>query len=177
VDTLRRLALQAGRGDAAALDAVLAATYPQVRRLCLSFAGPADADDVTQDAMMRLVGALPAYRAGASVRTWALSIARHACLDHRRAASRRVAAVGRALAERPRSLECLDDTVAADRLVDGLGPDRREAFVLTQVLGLTYAEAAEVCGCPVGTVRSRVARARADLVAMLVAAEAGADSA
>ena len=49
-------------------------------------------------------------------------------------------------------------------LVDGLDDHRRSAFVLTQVLGLSYAEAAAVCGVPVGTIRSRVARARADLL-------------
>ncbi|MGH9139430.1 MAG: sigma factor-like helix-turn-helix DNA-binding protein, partial [Acidimicrobiales bacterium] len=48
-----------------------------------------------------------------------------------------------------------------------LDPDRREAFVLTQLLGLTYAEAAAVCGCPVGTIRSRVARARDQLIGEL----------
>jgi len=52
-------------------------------------------------------------------------------------------------------------------LVDGLGDDRRLAFVLTQELGLGYAEAAEVCGCPVGTIRSRVARARMDLLSQM----------
>jgi len=50
-----------------------------------------------------------------------------------------------------------------------LSPDRRAAFTLTQVLGLSYEEAAEVVACPVGTIRSRVARARADLVAALAA--------
>jgi RNA polymerase sigma-70 factor (ECF subfamily) len=49
-------------------------------------------------------------------------------------------------------------------LIDGLESQRREALVLTQILGLSYAEAAEVSGCPIGTVRSRVARARDDLV-------------
>ena len=49
-------------------------------------------------------------------------------------------------------------------LLVGLDPDRREAFVLTQVVGLSYEEAAEVLGCPIGTIRSRVARARADLL-------------
>ena len=49
-------------------------------------------------------------------------------------------------------------------LLDVLDHDRREAFVLTQLVGLSYAEAADVCGCPVGTIRSRVARARGDLV-------------
>ena len=56
---------------------------------------------------------------------------------------------------------------AVTDLLGRLSPDRREAFVLTQLLGLPYAEAAEVAGCPVGTIRSRVARARADLVEAL----------
>ena len=57
--------------------------------------------------------------------------------------------------------------VAADDLMVALEPDRRAAFVLTQMLGCSYAEAAAICGCPVGTIRSRVARARDDLDAML----------
>ena len=52
-------------------------------------------------------------------------------------------------------------------LIGALDLDRRTAFVLTQVLGLSYAEAARVCACPLGTIRSRVARARAELVALL----------
>jgi RNA polymerase sigma-70 factor (ECF subfamily) len=48
-----------------------------------------------------------------------------------------------------------------------LEPDRRAAFVLTQLLGCSYAEAAAVCGCPVGAIRSRVARAREDLDVMI----------
>ena len=48
--------------------------------------------------------------------------------------------------------------------------ERREALVLTQVLGLSYAEAAEACGCPIGTIRSRVARAR-DYLLQAVAEE------
>lgn len=54
-----------------------------------------------------------------------------------------------------------------DELLDALEPERRDAFVLTQVLGLSYQEAAEVMECPIGTVRSRVARARMDLAGML----------
>ncbi|MCW6006442.1 hypothetical protein K1W54_17940, partial [Micromonospora sp. CPCC 205371] len=60
-----------------------------------------------------------------------------------------------------------EDGVVLRRLLDDLAPDRREAFVATQVLGLSYEEAAEVCDCPVGTIRSRVARARQDLVAAM----------
>jgi len=61
--------------------------------------------------------------------------------------------------------------VALLDLLDTLDVGRRQAFVLTQLLGLPYAETAAVLDCPVGTVRSRVARARADLVALLRAAE------
>ena len=59
-----------------------------------------------------------------------------------------------------------DPTAAVD-LADGLArlaPERRDAFVLTAMAGLSYVEAAKMCGCPVGTIRSRVARARADLI-------------
>ena len=57
-----------------------------------------------------------------------------------------------------------EDIVEIRMLLDGVDSDRREALLLTQVLGLSYAEAAEICGCPVGTIRSRVARARDDLL-------------
>lgn len=76
----------------------------------------------------------------------------------------------RLLAARGRPADPEPDPAGAlsvEALLRGLESDRRLAFVLTQVLGLSYAEAAEVCGCPVGTIRSRVARARADLVERL----------
>jgi RNA polymerase sigma-70 factor (ECF subfamily) len=65
--------------------------------------------------------------------------------------------------------------VDLDDLLGDLDDDRRAAFVLTQVLGLHYDEAADILGCPVGTIRSRVARARADLVDMLAEPSNGPD--
>jgi RNA polymerase sigma-70 factor (ECF subfamily) len=65
----------------------------------------------------------------------------------------------------------LAEELALRGLVADLDPGRRHAFVLTQVLGLSYADAAVVCGCPIGTIRSRVARAREQLI---VAATEGA---
>jgi RNA polymerase sigma-70 factor, ECF subfamily len=57
--------------------------------------------------------------------------------------------------------------VLSEEALGRLEPDRRSAFALTQLLGFAYATAAEICGCPVGTIRSRVARAREQLVAEL----------
>ena len=62
------------------------------------------------------------------------------------------------------------------QLIGSLDPDRRDAFVLTQILGLSYDEAAEICGCPVGTIRSRVARARTDAVNLLNKASGAAEA-
>ena len=59
--------------------------------------------------------------------------------------------------------------VGALDLLRGLPDERREAFVLTQLVGLSYEEAADSCGVPVGTIRSRVARARMQLVAAVTA--------
>ncbi len=75
----------------------------------------------------------------------------------------------RLLARTPVSEDAPDTSGGTDldALVATLDPDRRSAFVLTQVVGCSYEEAAEICSCPVGTIRSRVARARADLVEAL----------
>jgi RNA polymerase sigma-70 factor (ECF subfamily) len=94
---------------------------------------------------------------------WLLAIARRVAADHVRTAQR---------SPRTTSAETWMDTevagpeglVALRAAIDALDPERREAFVLTRVVGLSYVEAAEVCDCPVGTIRSRVFRARAELV-------------
>ena len=99
-----------------------------------------------------------------SARTWLLSIARRVCADAVRAAvrerARRPVTAAAPGPDQPDPAEAV--TVRA--LLATLTTERREAFVLTQLLGLSYAEAADVCACPIGTIRSRVARARTDLV-------------
>jgi RNA polymerase sigma-70 factor (ECF subfamily) len=100
-----------------------------------------------------------------------LSIARRVVIDHIRAASvrpRQARVDWQFVAERhqPIGLPGIDERVALAQLVDCLTVERRDAFVLTQILGLSYVEAAEVCDCPVGTIRSRLSRARDDLVAL-----------
>ncbi|MGN9764821.1 sigma-70 family RNA polymerase sigma factor [Micromonospora sp. SD12] len=160
-------ALAAGRGDRSAATCLVQATQQQVRRFLAALVSPREADDLTQETFLRAVRSLPSYAGRSSTRTWLLAIARRVAADH-----------VRTLTSRPRTVPMpdgydapdpahsgFDRQVVLERLVAALPRDRREAFVATQVLGLSYAEAAEVCGCPVGTIRSRVARAREDLVA------------
>ena len=134
-------------------------------RLCAQLVSREQADDVTQEVYLRAYRALPSFRAESSARTWLLSIARRTCADAIRDLRRRRRLATRV--ERPDTEPDPARVVSVEALLGGLDPERRVAFVLTQVLGLSYAEAAGVCGCPVGTIRSRVARARSDLVTRL----------
>jgi RNA polymerase sigma-70 factor (ECF subfamily) len=162
-DELTSVALRARRGDAAAAGAFVRATQADVWRLCAHLGSAAAADDLTQETYARAFAALHRFLGRSAARTWLLSIARRVCADAVRAAQRD----RRLQVPRPSSADDPAGSVAMRALVAALEPERREAFVLTQVVGLSYAEAAEVCACPVGTIRSRVARARADLVAAL----------
>jgi RNA polymerase sigma-70 factor (ECF subfamily) len=169
VNALTRLAHTARGGDDAALEAFIDGAYEPVWRLCASLVDNESAEDLAQETFIRAVRALPQFRGDASARTWLLAITRNTCMDELRSRSRR----------RRRDMvlqagyECVDlapdasqEITVAD-LISRLQPERRAAFVLTQLLGLTYQEAAQVCECPVGTIRSRVARARADLLGLL----------
>lgn len=167
-----RLALTAGAGDRAAAARFVRATQQDVWRLLVHLAGPAEAEDLTQETYLRALGSLPGFAGRASARTWLLSIARRVAADRIRTimVRPRHAALDdwRGAAERAQpAVPDLGDTVALTALLHEIPIERREAFVLTQMMGLPYAEAAHVCDCPIGTIRSRVARAREDLVAAL----------
>lgn len=170
-DPVTECALAAAGGDRAALDEFVRTTQDDVRRFLSHLAGPAEADDLLQDTYLRAVRSLPRFTGEGPARAWLLAIARRAAADAVRTAVRRPRTTGiddwDAVAASGARVSAADEAVLVSALVAALEPDRRDAFVLTQVLGLGYAEAAQVCVCPVGTIRSRVARAREDLVAAL----------
>lgn len=171
MDDLTRLLVAARDGDDGALAAAIRKAQPDVWRLVAHLVGRQDADDVTQETFLRAYRALPAFRAEASARTWLLSIARRAAADAIRSARRRRRISARAEAQAVVATPSSGERSGITDLVTRLDSERREAFVLTQVVGCSYAEAAEVCGVPVGTIRSRVARARAELVEQVRAAD------
>lgn len=166
-----RAALDAARGDGAALDYFVRATHMDVWRFVVHLGYRDLADDLTQETFARAIRSLPGFTGRSTARTWLLSIARRTCVDE----------VRRSVA-RPRISATADWTAAAESrgarrpsarwqevvevkiLLEQLPEERRAALVLTQVLGLSYQEAADVLDCPIGTVRSRVARAREALI-------------
>lgn len=173
MDGLNDLAVAARNGDRNALAALLGRLQSEVWRYCAAMVGTDDADDAAQEAMIRIVTAMPSYGGTAPARVWVMGVVRHTCLDWLRSAYRRRALldrVQRQVVDGPHSEHGWTET--ADLLAH-LDPDRREAFVLTQLLGFSYDLAAETCGCAVGTIRSRVARARIDLLRAVEAADAG----
>lgn len=162
-DRVTELALAAGRGDRAALTQFIEATRRDVWRTIAYLSDPGSAEDLSQETYLRAIKSLPRFTGRSTAKTWLLSIARRVVVDQIRYNSSR---------PRPAYVVDLDDMRSGGRienmveiriLLDGLEPERREALVLTQVLGMSYAEAADVAGCPIGTIRSRVARARDDL--------------
>jgi RNA polymerase sigma-70 factor (ECF subfamily) len=171
------LALVARNGDPEDVEAFIRAVYTDVRRFVAYLAGAHQAEDLTQETFLRALGSLPRFAGRSSGRTWLLSIARRVVVDRfRSAASRPVVADladWQSAAEncQPRGLSGAEDVVALTDLLHRIPLERREAFVLTQVLGLPYAEVAELLGCPIGTVRSRVARARSELAESFLAAD------
>jgi RNA polymerase sigma-70 factor (ECF subfamily) len=169
---ITELATAAGRGDRAAIETFVRATYRDVWRFLVYLVGHADAEDLTQETYARALRSLNRFTGRGGARAWLLAIARHVAADHIRAAARRPNVVGKDWEERaesaaPANLPGVEDTVMLTLALRDLTPERREAFVLTQILGFDYADAAAVCGCPIGTVRSRVARARQDLMEAL----------
>lgn len=171
MDVLEGLALSARRGDPAEVEQFVKAAYPMVWRLCAALVDRQSADDLAQEAVLKAVRALPGYREESRAATWLLAIARHTCMDelrsrHRRRRRNEQAATVLSSQNDLTGGDPHQELVVAD-LLRHLDPDRRAAFVLTQMLGLSYQEAGEVCGCPTGTIRSRVARSRTDLITIL----------
>jgi RNA polymerase sigma-70 factor, ECF subfamily len=175
MDRLTSLLVQARDGDRLALGSAIGLSQVEVWRLASHLVGPNDADDVTQDTFLRAWRALPEFRAESSGRTWLLSIARRACVDAVRRQSRwrklttRLHSESAAIGMRA---SAVDELHGLGDLVARLAPTQREAFVLTQITGCSYAEAAELCGVQIGTIRSRVARARLELIGLMRKARA-----
>ncbi len=170
IDESTRWALAAQQGEPTAAAAFIRCTQVEVWRFVAALVDTGAADDLTQETYLRAFRALPAFEGRSSARTWLFGIARRVCADHLRTVVRQRRLTERAMAMQDPADRISGDAsgaIAATQLLDQLGDAQREAFVLTQMLGLSYDEAAQCLRVPIGTIRSRVFRARSELVALV----------
>jgi RNA polymerase sigma-70 factor (ECF subfamily) len=179
MDQLTRLLLDAQRGDRAALERFVAATHEDVTAMCRYLGDRDTADDLAQEAYERAFASLHRYRATGPAKHWLLTIVRRTCADETRRRSRR-RRTEQLVAGQPDPTGTDPGPHATppelDELLHTLDDDRRAAFVLTQMTGLRYEAAAQLLDVPIGTIRSRVARAREQLVTALEATEIASQS-
>jgi RNA polymerase sigma-70 factor, ECF subfamily len=180
----------ARRGDVAAFNSLVVVHQRLVYNVCYRTLGNAeDAADATQDALLSAFRGIKAFKGPASgLRAWLLRIAVNACYDQLRRRQRRPSQS----LEAPGVADAEGDSSVADRLadpdvgpeqrslsaetarsiqvaLDQLAPDQRLAVVLCDVQGLSYEEAATAMAVELGTVKSRLSRARAHLRELLTA--------
>src|SRR5580698_95577 len=168
---MRTVSMTDGGGKAAAdpardnvFKAELVALIPQLRAFARSLTGdPTAADDLAQDAMVKAWDARASFEMGTNMKAWTFMILRNQFYSEKRR-SWRQSQLDQEAAER--TLVAVDNPeapVALDELRQGLAMlplEQREALVLVGAGGFAYEEAAAICECAVGTVKSRVSRAR-----------------
>ncbi len=173
IETDRSLA-KSGDGDEKSREAFkreLVALIPHLRAFARTLTGDAaSADDLAQDAMMKAWDARASYQMGTNMKAWTFMILRNQFYSEKRRSWRQTQ-LDPEVAER--TLVATDDPespVALDELRLGLAmlpAEQREALILVGAGGFAYEEAAVICDCAVGTVKSRVSRARRALQALL----------
>src|SRR5260221_7456650 len=144
---------------------------PHLRAFARTLTGDATAaDDLAQDAMLKAWDARASFQMGTNMKAWTFMILRNQFYSEKRR-SWRQSQLDQEAAER--TLVAVDDPeapVALDELRLGLArlpAEQREALILVGAGGFAYEEAAEICNCAVGTVKSRVSRARKALQGIL----------
>lgn len=149
----------------------LVALIPHLRAFARTLCGDATAaDDLAQDAMLKAWDARESFEMGTNMKAWTFMILRNQFYSEKRR-SWRQSQLDQEAAER--TLVAVDDPeapVALDELRQGLAmlpAEQREALILVGAGGFAYEEAAAICDCAVGTVKSRVSRARRALQAIL----------
>jgi RNA polymerase sigma-70 factor (ECF subfamily) len=134
------------------------------------------AEDAAQEVFVKVFRTLVTFDGRAKFSTWLYRVTRNVCLDMARAGKRVPQPVDPVTLEPLSAADFADDVVLAEaleRAMRALAPEDREALGAVTIFGLSYAEASESLGIPVGTVKSRVFRARRMLTSILQGAEGG----
>ena len=162
--------------DPAIRDAIIA-TVPRLRAFAMSLSGNVDrADDLVQETLLRALANIDSFQPGTNLTAWLFTILRNHFRSEYRKRRREVEdADGRhteSLKSQPAQMGHLEMAEFRTAL-DKLPPDQREALVLVGASGFSYEEAAEICGCAVGTIKSRLNRARNRLAELMHVEGAG----
>lgn len=149
----------------------LLATLPSLRAFAMSLIGRHDrADDLVQDTIMKAWAKQDSFEMGTNMKAWLFTILRNELYSQLRKRGREVqdseGYFTESLAQHPAQYGSLD-LQDFRRALDTLPPDQREAIILVGASGFSYEEAAEICGCALGTIKSRVNRARVRLQEVL----------
>jgi RNA polymerase sigma-70 factor, ECF subfamily len=146
------------------------ALLPRLRRFCMALAGSADAgDDLTQSAIERALGRLDQWQQGTRLDSWVFRIAQNINIDAARSRIRRgtqvdVEALDSVAGDDGREItEARSSLARAQKAMAELPDDQRALMALVVIEGKSYKDAAETLGIPMGTVMSRIARARATI--------------
>jgi RNA polymerase sigma-70 factor, ECF subfamily len=155
----------------AAIKRALVELLPNLRAFARSLCGnPARADDLVQDSIVKALANLDRFEPGSNLRAWMFTILRNTFYSDLRKRRREVEDVdgehAARLADRPGQMGAAD-LEDFKRAFAQLSPDHREVLTLVGAFGVPYEEAAEVCGCAVGTIKSRVNRARSRLAELM----------
>ncbi|MEZ5997063.1 MAG: sigma-70 family RNA polymerase sigma factor [Hyphomonas sp.] len=150
------------------LAGLLESNLPALRAYARGLCGnPACADDLVQDTFLRALENFHTFDTSRPIRPWLFRILRNEFLRDARRSWRRMDLTD-AICDRELNADEAHDTRSDARLmmdmVSDLSPDLRDAVSLVLGLGFTYEEAAEVCGVPAGTIKSRVSRGRSALI-------------
>ena len=144
---------------------------PNLRAFAISLCGSPDrADDLVQDAILKAWAAHESFEAGTNLKAWLFTILRNEFYSQMRKKGREIqdseGYYTENMAVHPNQYGRLDLQDFSKALAE-LPEDQREALLLVGASGFAYEEAAEICGCKVGTIKSRVSRARTQLQALL----------
>lgn len=151
--------------------AELLAVIPNLRAFAMSLVGAADkADDLVQETLVRAWDKRSSFTPGTNLKGWLFTILRNEFYSQMRKRKREVPDPEGAMSERlsihPEQVGRMD-MEDFKKAVNTLPEDQREALILVGASGFSYEEAAEICQCAVGTIKSRVSRARAQLARTL----------
>ncbi|HMJ12177.1 MAG TPA: sigma-70 family RNA polymerase sigma factor, partial [Polyangiaceae bacterium] len=163
---------RAQRGDASAFTELVRPHFESIRRFAYSFSRSwQDADDLAQEALLKAFQSLPSFQAQSALATWLYTVTRNVCIDHHRTRAVRTAHLYEPLSdELPEAQTGPDDAIDQRReaaqlwaAIRRLEPEFRGPLVLFEIEGMSYEEVARIEQIPVGTVRSRLSRARRKL--------------